>query len=232
LKEGRVSIEKILEIEEQKFIKSSSPIEKLSSINLIIQLKYKIYGESCLDQLYRDVKIFIEYIVLSVKERIYGYDYIDTNKLKNMFLYFDPERRYYLYLFLERILKSNGFEEDLMWAKTELKKTEIEYLCKRGWKKNGIFKNIFRLIFTLSSLNICSMLMSLLVIVAVTCVILLPAPFQKMEIFNIKYHSYSNNFILNHILNVISGFIGLLCIFRATLLPTLNTPGFLYRIPN
>ena len=58
----------------------------------------------------------------------------------------------------------------------------------------------------------------------ISIVVLLPAPAWSVTMLEVKYHNYHTNFLLNHILNVLSGFIDLTDDYKVE---PINKSGFL-----
>lgn len=168
----------------------------------ILQLKKNIPTlRNVGNSIYIDAKRFISIYINSIEERDLGYDIIDTNKiLKCIELVEDNHEQFLLAQNSYRLLKTGGFEEE----SKKLKK--IVNIKKSSLLKNEpfCFSKYIKLMLHLSTYNIFTILFTVFLLFIVTFIVLLPAPFEKWEIYKVTYHSYSEVFIVNHFVNILT----------------------------
>lgn len=168
----------------------------------IIQIKKHIPSlRNVGNSIYIDAKQFISIYINSIEERDLGYDIIDTNKiLKCIELVEDKHEQLLLAQNSYRLLKASGFEEESKKIKkiVNIKKTSLlknEPFC---------FSKYIKLLLHLSTYNIFTIILTIFFLFTVSFIVLLPAPFEKWEIYKVTYHSYSEVFIINHFVNILT----------------------------
>lgn len=173
----------------------------------IIQLK-KNAPEKCNEgnSIYIDAKRFISIYINSVEERDLGYDIIDINKISKCIELVDNEHEQ---LFLAqntyRLLKTSGFDEESKKIKkiVNVKKTKLLKI------KPYYFGKYIKLILHLSTYNMFTIILTISCLFLISFIVLLPAPFDNWQYFKVTYYSYSNTFIINHFVNILTNIFGI-----------------------
>jgi hypothetical protein len=163
------------------------------------------------NSIYLDAKKFISCYINSIEERDLGYDVIDTKKItKCINVLENYQEQFQLSQNAYRLLRTKGFEEEsnifkkiMNQKKTILIKSKPYYLGK-----------YLKLLLHLSSYSLLSILLSILTIFLITYTVLLPAPFESWQNFNITYHQYSDSFYLNHFVNILTNLFGISSDFK------------------
>ena len=168
----------------------------------IIQLKKNIPtlandGNS----IYVDAKIFISTYIDSIEERDLGYDIINTDKILNCIEFVEnPHEQLLLAQKSYRLLMNGGFEEESKLLKkiVNVKKTS---LLK---SKPFCLSKYMKLLLHLSTYNLFTIIITLFILFLISCLVLLPAPSENWAVYEVTYHSYSEVFIINHFVNILS----------------------------
>lgn len=147
------------------------------------------------NSLYLDVKKFISVYLRNKRVKDFGYEDYDSGLIKDYIMdsNFNDEQKFKLLLYTRNLLSSLSYEYD--WLEIHLKRVRLNLAFK---------KNKFKWIFLLSSWSPLTLLASILIIFAIECLFLLPAPTPCMSVCTITPVHYSDCSFLNHILNVIS----------------------------
>ena len=147
------------------------------------------------NSLYLDVKKFISVYLRNKRAKDYGYEDYDSDLIRSYIMYpgFNDEQKLKLLNFTRYLLSSLSYEYD--WIESPIKRIRL---------KLAFAKHKFKWILLLSSWNSLTLIASILVLFALECLLLLPAPTPWMSICTITPAHYSDCSFFNHILNVIS----------------------------
>lgn len=164
----------------------------------IIHAKVKYNVTDYKESLYLDSKKFINYYICSLEGEDYGYDEIQLVKIIDVANVLETkQKRIYLYN-VQRLLQLKGYDIDAL--SNEIIETEI--------KVAKLDEKWFKYISLWISSSFCKLLLIYALYIVVVGLILLPAPFQWMELFDVKKSVFSNNSIINHFCNTIAFIIG------------------------
>ncbi len=194
-------LKEIINKESEKYEKSENPNERIGILYNLIWVKQNYADSSTIMGLYRDIKFLINDYIQLVKVNDYGYDLISESKLISVISFLSIHEQISILKYLLSTLSREFPEIEKDWVQNALNEVKLKILL-----------NPFRLIklphafLLFSSLSFVKLLIALCVFVGMVSLILLPAPFEWMEIFKIKYSNYSSSVVLNHILNVVSLF--------------------------
>lgn len=178
-------------------IKSS---KKVNHLNNIIKIKKSLYlGIEYEKNVYEDIKNCLTEYINSINETSYQYDFFCKKTIKNLLKDLSYDKQIGLYTFLIRLLKINcHINDEIIWCESQIKKIELNKL----WSSPNLF-NFPKIFFLLSSYNIYSLLISLLLMLILINILFLPESYIGFKLFNVIYENYyKDNFILNHIVNV------------------------------
>ena len=199
----KVALQKIIDSEKAKLNCVISPIEKVNILYNLIAIKQNFPDIHFENNIYVDIKALINNYVDVVKSNDYGYDFFCYSKLFRAINQLNYRERLSVLNYLNSTVAREFPDFDRAVIIDFIKKVKIEKIVKD--KDIAKFPQAFILF---SSLDIEKLLLVLAVFFILTVIILLPAPFGWMELFEIDYHHFSNSFILNHILNIFSLFGG------------------------
>ncbi len=161
---------------------------------------------SDVNSIYLDAKRFISIYIQSIDERDLGYDIIDINKLKKCInICGNKHEQFLLSQNSYRILKAKGFEEESKQMKKIVNSKKTELLYERPY----YLGKYIRILFHLSTYNLFSIISTIFILFLISLIVLLPAPYKSWEIYNVTYHSYSDSFLANHIINLLSNIFGI-----------------------
>lgn len=163
------------------------------------------------NSIYLDAKNFISVYINSVEDRDLGYDIIDTNKIiKCINLCGNTQEQYRLAQNAYRLLKTKGFEDESCILKKTINSKKTELIKKSPFCTNKYIK----LLLHLSTYNLYTIILAISFIFFISFIVLLPAPFANWQIFHITYHHYSNSFIINHFINILTNVFGIESTFK------------------
>ena len=170
------TLEYIAELYDQ--IRPHCPKEKqVQLLALIIDVKrdhQEIINSK--NSLYLDVKKFI-YLYLNTKKiKDFGYEEYDYKLIQDYIMNsgFNDERKFKLLLYTRNILSTLSYEYD--WLKKPLKRVRLDLAFKN---------HKFKWILLLSSWSPLTLFVSILLIFALECLFLLPAPIPCMSVCTI-----------------------------------------------
>lgn len=180
----------------EKLISGCSKEKYVQLLTLIIDIKreYPEISDSK-NSLYLDIKKFIYEYLHNKRRKDYGYEEYDYNIIKG-YIYcsgFNEEQKLKLLIYTRYILSSLSYENE--WIESHIKKVRLKIAFK---------KHKLKWLLILSSWNSITLLASILILFGVECVLLLPAPFEWMEVCTITPVHYTDCSFFNHVLNVIS----------------------------
>lgn len=197
-------ISKQLEKEIFKLENATTNYEKLNIGFNIVQLKIDSNDNSIKKDLFLEIRNLIKYSVGSIDESYHGYYSLTdehSNKILEKISCLSLQEQISLIKFFNRTLKLSGYYEEADKLEKQIAWRELKLLTKPLK-----VKNINQAILRFSTLNVLTLCLSLFFIYIIYTVILLPAPFKWMTLFQVEYKSYSENFILNHFANTILEF--------------------------
>ena len=146
------------------------------------------------ESLYIDAKKFVKAYLNAIDNEDFGYDQIQISKIIEISNYLDIKQKLYFLYCVNRLLQVKGFDTDI------LSKAIIETETTVAWRERRWFKSI--------SLWISSSLIKLIIVyfiyLIIVGVILLPAPFPWMSLFDITMQDYSSNALINHCSNTLA----------------------------
>lgn len=194
-------LEKILAEEIVKFSNSQSLTlpEKFSVLNNIIEIKRLLIGYNKHHSTYLDFKQFFRLYIEVNDLNDFEYDEILIGKINSKLDFVNVYEKLKLLRIFKRLLKLNGHDNKAEECNHFINCTEIKCLQQ----KLGI-KNIIRLIALWTSQTILHLCLSLLFLYLLTCAILAPAFLPNFEMFTMTKIQFSQDPIVNHILNVLS----------------------------
>lgn len=188
---------KDLIIQDYKMLFHASDEKKIQLLSIIIDLKrnYKQH-ENIKYSLYKDVKSFILLYYRNRRSKDYGYEECNTQLLVEYiqdYTSFNAEQIYKLFVYCKTVL--NWYSYNDKWLDNYIYQAKLTIAKKNYWIKY---------ILLLSSKNIFSILLTLLIMFSIECIVLSPAPQKWMELYNVSYADFSSCTIINHVLNIIS----------------------------
>ncbi|GGH08116.1 hypothetical protein [Mucilaginibacter phyllosphaerae] len=188
--------------DEQKQVSLANDFgEKADRINNILQLKIESNIQDIKNDIYIDVKRFVNFYINSFEDKQFNYDVFDELKISEYINLFEVKQKCSLLHYTIRHLKTVGFEEKVSFFESQLRACEFH----RELKEFSI-KNIFKLIYLATVYNNLTILFAILLCIMVKVVVYLPAPFKWMELYEIHYSKLNNNPVLNHVGNVLLSF--------------------------
>lgn len=148
--------------------------------------------------IYKDVKLFINEYIQSVQLEEHGYDSIDVNKI---LLAIDAVRgiraKHQLCNFLLRALRGGNYD-DLISIVEKRKRKYYFYLKLRERR----VKSFLQAIFTLSSYSLLSIIITIFFLSLITLLLIQDAPIDTFALFSFKYENFCDNHIVNQFLNI------------------------------
>ncbi len=176
----------------------------------IIRAKNKFGKPDYCNSLYLDVKKFILNYISAAEKQDYGYDEIKLEKIKEVCCCLKKKEQLSVLYTTRRLLYMRGYELD------EILKIITNLKCSIAKEE----KNYFLYIRLLLSSNIWWLLFAYLIYALVIFVVLLPAPFNFMEMYNIEFKFYNSIPLYNHVLNTMAVLTG-----NEDLAPTITPLG-------
>ncbi|MEH3113420.1 hypothetical protein [Pedobacter terrae] len=181
----------------------STADDKFQCLNNIISLK-KLVNYSGHDSIYLDFKKYVKLYIEAVEEKDSGYDNIDVQRISSKLADILIIDQINILKFFKKTLLINGYPDEASECECVLQKLRISF-----YKANKNFKNYCKLVALWSSLSIKRLFILLLVFYIATVLLLIPAYFESLELFKVNYTRFSENQMLNHLLNVLTLFFDL-----------------------
>lgn len=153
---------------------------------------------------YCDVKKLINYSVENLKSGAFGYDAINYSKIENVLNYLSHKERVSVLKYGLSILTKELPEYDKEWF---IRRINVEKIADIF--KNKEILNYPKAFFLYCSLNITHLTLVFLVSFFIVYLVLLPTRNVYFQLFELDYQPYSNDFLYNHALNVLTLFSGL-----------------------
>lgn len=181
-----------------EFYSNSSREKKVQILSVIIDTKKDSHSQDIVNvknSLYLDLKRFISLYLRSKRRKDFGYE--DYNKellleyIKCPLL--TTEQQFRLLSYTQYLLESLSYEAS--WLNIHFRRLQLK-LAKE--------KHKVKYLLLLSSRNVWTMFLSILILYAIECFILLPAPFQFMGWYSFQKEPISSNSFINHLVNVLS----------------------------
>lgn len=191
---------KLIEREYNYLKEDIKPLKKVNHLNNIIRIKKSLYfGIEYEKNVYQDIKKWLIEYINSIDNSSYGYDLFCRKTVKSILSNVSNDKQIILYTFLIRLLKINcHINNEIIWCETQIKRIELNEL----WSSPNIF-NFYKIFFLISSYNIYSLFVSLLLLLVCINILFLPETYIGLKLFTITYENYyTDNFILNHIVNI------------------------------
>jgi hypothetical protein len=173
-----------------------------TAVNILYNLiSMKSLTNNRKDEVYKDAKKFIDHYVEAIKEGAYGYDLLNRDKIDIVLAKLNYLEQKELMQYALSVTSRELPEHDRNW-----------FVDKKHYaEKRHIFENRLVTMYPKAFLLHCNQSMISIGIVLIlyyfaVVILLLPAPYESMGIFEIKYEYYSKHFLLNHAMNVLSRF--------------------------
>jgi hypothetical protein len=193
-----MTIEDIIKDEYKKLSDSINESEKSNVLYNIIMLKVKL---SQTDGLYKDIKQFSDSYIETIKMADYGYDNYNYSKIEQLIQYLPSNEQISILQYITSVSARELPEHDRTWFVTRIHQSEIKQIFE---SKNYI--QYPKTVFLYLGQSVVRLLLGLTVLFIITCLILLPASIDSFAIFEVSYEIYSQNSMLNHIMNVLALF--------------------------
>lgn len=191
-----MTVKKILEEEYKKLNESTSESEKSNILFNIIKLKTK----NCqAENLYKDIKQFIDHYIETIKLADYGYDNYNYLKIEQLLEFLPSNQQISILQYFTSVSARELPEHDRNWFITRKHKAEINQIVE-----NRNYTLYPKIILLYLGQSITRLLFGLALLFILTCIMLLPAPSESMAIFEITYESYSQSSFINHLMNVLT----------------------------
>lgn len=188
--------DRLTDLEERVSI-TSDPRERLHLINCIIQLKLILHQNSP-EHIYKDLKKWIKAYCETTEVDRYGYDQIDIDIVLRRISPLPTEQKISFLKYSGRELMKIHDLENYQAIENLINRNEFKHL-----KEKLSLINFLKIILIYPTLNIKSLLFSFIIIFIGCNLLLLPSPSEWMETFEFSKNNYSDNFLLNHIINVL-----------------------------
>lgn len=160
----------------------------------LIAAKVKFQLCDIQQSLYLDVKQFIECYITSADSQDYGYDEVLLVRIMDVVHHLEPKQKVSIMYSTKRMFYIRGYEVENI---TEII-NRIEMTV--AWKEKH-YRKAIRL-WMCSSLT--ALLLTLLLYVIIISCVMLPAPLECMEIFEISLKDYTASPFWNHLMNSIA----------------------------
>lgn len=177
----------------ERFNATNSHHEKSEIIFNIINININYYPD---EDNYKSIKLFVNHYFKSINIQNYGYDVCNNDKIVDLINTLSYEKQISLYQYV--ISKSAEIlpEYDRDWILEKKHLAEMNFIfASNKWLNypKGV------LLYLNTSLS--KLIISLFVLFIFILIVLLPAPFKFLEIINVDFNIYSNNYLFNHLMN-------------------------------
>lgn len=160
----------------------------------LIAAKVKFQLCDIQQSLYLDVKQFIECYITSADTQDYGYDEVLLVRIMDVVHHLEPKQKVSIMYSTKRMFYIRGYEVENI---TEII-NRLEMIV--AWKEKH-YRKAIRL-WMCSSLT--ALLLTLLLYVIIISCVMLPAPLECMEFFDISLKNYTASPFWNHLMNSIA----------------------------
>ena len=164
-------------------------------------------------------KKFITTYLQEVSSSSYGYDQINEDKIIKIINLFNGKEQIKLIEYYISIFKNHYETIDINF----LIKLRLNCMIS-SLKEKFDFEIFVDVIFKIILLGWKRVLLSLSFVVIVITIIFLHSPYKELEMFNITFHNYSNDYLLNIVYNVIAILLGIDNDFKIIPLNNLGAP--------
>lgn len=210
------TIESFLKSEESRFGTETNPNVKIGILFNLITLKN---DKGITVSNYLDIKELVHLYFETIKCNSFGYDEMNHQKLNNLFLLLTPNERLSLIQYTLSMYSKELPEHNKDWLLAAKYMAEIDLIIL-----NKSYARYPKIILLYSSTGFGRLFLLLTLLVILLTVILLPAPFVSWRLFSLDYYTYTDIFLWNHLLNVLSYLSGLDAHFEVT---PLNPSGLI-----
>jgi len=191
-------IENLISVEENKLNQGLPTNETINILFNLITLKNR-NGQKADN--YKDIKSFVNNYITVIKVADYGYDNFNYDKIETLLKLLTPGEQVTVLQFAISATSRELPEHNRDWFIERKHSAEIKYILT---KKNAI--SYPKAFFLFTGLNITRLFFALILFFLIINILLLPSASNTYSLFKIEYASYSSNFLINHILNVLSLF--------------------------
>lgn len=193
-----MNIDQFIQGEEQRLNTIESPSQKLGLLTNLFEVRKK---SGIKRNNYVDFKKFIDLYIEVVKSANFGYDDINSQKVKKTLGYLELDERIAASRYAVSVMARELPEHDRSWLIKLMNEATVQHIFHL--KQYRQYPKAFAFILSNSFSSLLIFLFSFFILVNI---ILLPAHFPSWAVFKISYENYSPNFYLNHILNVLTLF--------------------------
>ena len=162
----------------------------------LIQAKVVLDMHNYKRSLYLDVKKFVENYIKASDKEDYGYDEILPQKIMEAIEGLEVSQKLSILYTMRRMMIMRGYDADSL--QNEISSLRIQF----AWLGNG-YQKCYAVCLWLSS-QWWTLLISYIAYIIVLMIVLLPAPLDCMQMFEIDYNYYSDNGISNCIMNTLA----------------------------
>ncbi len=159
----------------------------------LIQAKMVLNMHNYKRSLYMDVKMFIENYIKASDKEDYGYDEILPQKIMEAVAGLEVNQKLSILYTMRRMMVVRGYDTDSL--QDEIRNLRIQ----SAWLGN-CYQKCYAATLWLSS-QWWTLFISYLVYIIIVMIVLLPAPLDSMQLFEIEYCDYSDNNVVNCIMN-------------------------------
>jgi len=189
----------------EKLINTDNYAEHFFRINNIIEVKNQLNYINENLSLYSDLKTLVKLYFTKLESSSYGYDTFRLDLIISKIKYTPTSQQIELLFFLKRLLIDNEYFELIRDCEKEINKAKLEnYKSTFSYTKPKTYINVLKMILLWSSLSIFNLLFSLAIMYVLSFIVFLPAPYGFMEVFKVQYINFSDNYLSNHALNLLS----------------------------
>ncbi|ADR34084.1 hypothetical protein Sulku_1422 [Sulfuricurvum kujiense DSM 16994] len=176
------------------FKNAKTPDSKLASINLILQIEIRDQ-EKYSFLLYKHLKIWLKYYLLSIEKKQFSYDEIVYEKIYKTISYLPTEERVNALNYFIRLLHQHHRTNEIDKYKQLKKKFQLDILLKEH--------NYFGFIVKLALYDLYSLIMTLLFsLIIFTCIFYHLQ--ENFRLLSISLIEYDKNIFLNYFGNVVA----------------------------
>lgn len=177
---------------------SIQPYKHKHNVNILYEIIHVKSAFGMLDyrqSLYLDVKKFIQSYISSVAKEDYGYDCILVSKIEDAVSHLpDLNMQKSIFQVARRLYGINGYDLDDIAA--AISKIDLKIAISRH--------RYFKALCLFLGSNLWTLLFTYLFYILVVGLMLLPAPFEWMSMFNVELKEYSCYPVCNHIINTLA----------------------------
>lgn len=193
-----MTIEEILRAENEKLKKTINASEKSNILFNIIKLKTK---DTKSNEIYSDIKKFIDAYVESIKLADYGYDNFNYAKINRLIGLLPANQQISIVQYITSVTARELPDYERTWFIQRKHSAEIKHICES--KKYILYPKTILLYLGQSIIRL---LLGLLILFILALLFLLPAPTESMAVFKVTFENYSQLTLLNHTMNVLALF--------------------------